>query len=374
MDKIDTVFLTGATGVLGKALFDKIYRTTTANFIILARSHENKTHLDRAGDLFSELGAHGEPGNRVKVLDGDVSMENFWLSGRELETLRQEVSMFFHAAALTNHEADEEELEYVNVVGTKNSIDIAKDLFNNGQLKNYFYMSAAYVSGSLESYHSLEDVLPAKSKNRNFYELSKFKAELNVREAIKDGLPATIFRPSVVVGDSVTGAISEFKVFYQFIRPFLQGILTKVIGRVENTINIVPIDFVINAICEIIKQDNIIGKTYHLVSPNPPTIEMLLEVPSFEPDYMVPDFEIINPDDFNDNTLNGDEKAIYDTIDPYMGYLESELTFDMTNIIEALKDTPVSLPVTDRAFLITLYKYAIKARYFRLRKKDLTAV
>jgi len=366
MSESNNIFLTGITGTLGKELIKELYLTTKSNFFILVRSDKKKTYIERADKLLKDAGLDSEPGNRITVFEGDVATESYGLSDQDCDTLRQKVDKFFHIAALTNLNGGEEDCKRINVGGGLNTLKLATDLHNNGKLKNLFYFSTAYVAGSLQTYLSYEDGLPEKPAHANFYESSKYEAETHVRKAIKNGLPVTIFRPSIVVGHSKTGVVSEFNVVYPFVRLFVHGMLTKIVTRVENTINIVPIDFVIKATCEIIKNDDIVGKTFHLSTPEPPTIGMVLRIPEEEADVKFPEYTIIDPDDYNEADFTEDELFVYKSLKPYTGYLNGNLDFDMTNTRNILKGTDVPLPVTDYNFIKVLYKYAVDVGYFKL--------
>lgn len=370
MSETNNIFLTGVTGALGKELLKELYFTTKCNFFVLMRSDKKRSYLKRAEKLLENLELDGEPGNRIVIMNGDVTIKNFGLSDNDLEALFQKTNKFFHIAALTNLNGSEEDCERINVGGVLNAIDIANKMYAESVMENFFYFSTAYVAGSMQTYCSYEDELAEKPAWSNFYESSKYKAESYVRQAIEKGLPATIFRPSVVVGDSKTGVVSEFNVVYPFIRLFVHGMLTKIVTRLENSINIVPIDFVVKATCEIIKHFGIIGKTYHLVTPEPPTIKMLLQIPKEEPRFKFPKFKVIDPDDFKEDDLNAEEKFIYKQLKPYTGYLNGQLDFDMSNTVMELKNTEVSLPKTDYKFLKILYKYAVDVGYFKLQKGD----
>lgn len=368
MSENGNIFLTGVTGVLGKELVKELYYSTFSKFILLVRGSKKLTYIERFKQVLDYLEIPNEPGQRIEIMEGDVADDSFGLSESQRETLRQEVDIFYHIAALTNLNASEEESDRVNVGGVINALEIAEDMLNNGHLKNFFYFSTAYVVGSAHAYTSKEDELPEKPAFANFYESSKCKAETRVREAMDKGFPITIFRPSIVVGRSDTGAVSEFNVIYPFIRLFLNGELTTIVTSAENTCNVVPIDFIYKATCEIVKQDNIIGKTYHLVSPNPPSLSTVLKITENVPGVIFPEYKVVNPNDFNADDLSEDETYIYRTILPFRGYLNGELVFDMTNTKKALENTSVALPNTDFEFIKRLYNYGVKAGYFSQKK------
>ena len=239
---------------------------------------------------------------------------------------------------------------------------LARDLKERGRLERFFYFSTAYVSGSRQTYHAKEDELPERPVHANFYESSKYAAEKKVRAAMAEGLPVTIFRPSIIVGDSRTGEVSEFNVIYPFMKLFAHGILSILPSRPENSFNIVPIDFVVEASLCIARQKNSLGKTFHLVTEDPPTIEMLLRIKDEEYP-AVPPIEIIPPDVFRAEDMDASSQNVFQILQPYLGYLNDHLTFDTANTRKALEGTAIGLPKTDYDFLKTLLRYAVSAGY-----------
>ena len=217
--------------------------------------------------------------------------------------------------------------------------------------------------GSLQTYHSYEDSLPEKPVFANFYESSKFIAEKKVREEMEAGLPATILRPSIVVGDSRTGKVSEFNVIYPFLKLFASGIIKVLPTHLENPLNIVPIDFVVKASVAISRQKDSLGKGYHLVSNNPPTIGMMLKLK----DEVYPgsaEIKVVDPEDFKPSQLDIIGKMAYKMLMPYLGYLNERLTFDTKNALQGLAGT-VGFPDTGYNFLKTIVAYAVDEGYLK---------
>ena len=179
-------------------------------------------------------------------------------------------------------------------------------------------------------------------------------------------ISATIFRPSIVVGDSKTGEVSEFNVIYPFIKLFAHGILSVLPTRLENSFNIVPIDFVIQASSLISRQADSIGKTFHLVTQEPPTIGMLLALK--EEEYReLPPVQVVAPESFKKEALDPFAQTVFDMLDPYLGYLNDHLTFDASNTERALRGTGLEFPKTDYEFLKTLLRYAVDAGYLLVK-------
>ncbi|MDD5218374.1 MAG: SDR family oxidoreductase [Candidatus Omnitrophica bacterium] len=361
-NKPRTLFLTGVTGTLGKEIVRNLLTQTQHKLYVLIRSKPNASHWDRARKILENYGLEKHLGDRVHVMAGDVTLPNLGFSAGDLDLLRKEVDDFYHIAALTALNGSKEDCFRINLGGAQEALKIATDFWQHGHLKRFVYFSTAFVAGSLQTYCSKEDELPLRPVHANFYEASKYEAEKKVREAMRQGLPCTIFRPSIVVGDSQTGEVSEFNVIYPFIRLFAHGILSKLPTRLDNSFNIVPIDFVIQASLAIAHQEDSIQKTFHLITKDPPTVAMLLELKAKEYPKMPP-IQVLSPDDFKPGSLAVTEQFVFGMLKPYLGYLNDHLTFDATNTEKALAGTGISFPKTDYEFLKTLTQYAVGAGY-----------
>lgn len=358
-----SLFITGATGNLGRELIRLLLQKTDYRLLLLVRPKSPDSHESRIEKILAKMGINGHSKERIRVFSGDVSNDRLGLSERDWNEIVRETDEFYHVAALTNLGAHWQEAEKINLKGTLNVLELTRAAFKEEKLSRYFHFSTAYVAGSLTPTHAFEDTLPTNPVFANAYEETKFLAEKKVRDEAAKGLPVTIFRPSIVVGDSQEGAVTDFNVIYPFLRLFAHGLLKKIPSRLENSFNIVPIDFVVEASLAIAGRNDSLGKTYHLVTENPPTLEMLLQVKN-EFGSHFPPVELVSPDEFSIEDLDEQERAIFSSLDPYLGYLGSSLTFDARNTRDALRGTNIPLPKTDLSFLRKIVSYAVKKGYF----------
>lgn len=360
--KIRHIFLTGVTGVLGKEIVRYFLTRTPHHLYLLARAKGQLSAKGRIQKIFAEFSKDASFSQRVHVFDGDVTLSGLGLKDADRQFLKGKIEQIYHIAALTALNGSEEDCFRINLGGTEEVLKLAWMLRREGKLDRFFYFSTAFVAGSLQTFCAQEDSLPKNPAHANFYEASKYAAEKKVREALSLGLPVTIFRPSIVVGHSKTGEVSEFNVIYPFIKLFAHGILSKLPSRLENSFNIVPIDFVVEAAMAISEQETSLGKGYHLVTEEPPTLEMLLQVrEEFYP--KMANVELVDPEAFRSENLNGTEQLVFQMMKPYLGYLNDHLTFDTANTRKALEMTPIEMPKTDTAFLKTLLDYAVGSGY-----------
>jgi long-chain acyl-CoA synthetase len=362
MTESKVLFMTGVTGGIGRELLRIFLERTEDRLILLVRPKASESHHQRVEKLLGKLGVNGRREGRIRVMAGDLTQPKLGLSPEDWASVVREADEFYHSAALTNLGASWEDAERINLHGTLRALELAREAAGRGRLGRFFYFSTAYVAGSLTPLHALEDELPEKPVFGNAYEATKFEAERKVREEQALGLPTTIFRPSIVVGDSLRGAVTDFNVIYPFLRLFAHGLLKRIPARLEHSFNIVPIDFVVEAAFALSRRDGTSGKAFHLVTENPPTLRMLLQVKDEYGNF--PDVEVVQPENFAVEDLNPREREIFSSLDPYLGYLGSTLTFDTKNTRQALKGSGVSFPKTDRSFLKKLVDYAIQRGYF----------
>lgn len=209
------------------------------------------------------------------VLPGDITAPNLGLSPGDLALAQSEASVLFHLAAVYDLAVDQDLAMRVNVGGTKNINLFARSLT---QLKHYHYISTCYVAGKRTGV-ILENELRHEAGFRNHYEETKYLAELEV-EALKSELPITIHRPAVVCGDSRTGETAKYDGIYYLIRYLLKwpSVLSAInIGNDAVTLNLVPVDFVVEAMAALAHHPAAVGKTVQLADPRPLTTRELFD-------------------------------------------------------------------------------------------------
>jgi nucleoside-diphosphate-sugar epimerase len=171
----------------------------------------------------------------------------------------------WHLAAVYDLAVSRDVGRRVNVDGTRHVLELAKGASGFERLQ---YVSTAYVSGNVRGVFRETD-LDVGQGFKNHYEETKFQAEV---EVVRSGLPATIYRPGVVVGDSKTGETAKFDGPYAVLRLMEKlpspGLFPRV-GRGTGTVNIVPVDFVTSAMVALSGAPSSRGRTYHLCDPQP---------------------------------------------------------------------------------------------------------
>lgn len=267
----ETIFLTGFPGFIATRLIKRL-AAERARFILLVQPGLRQRARKEIEEIATEIGAARDS---FRIVEGDITQANLGMANADLGTARHEATALFHLAAIYDLAVVRELAMRVNVGGTRNVNSFAKTITN---LRRFHYVSTCYVAGKRKGL-ILETELRHDAGFRNHYEETKYLAELEV-EALKSELPVTIHRPAVVCGDSRTGETAKYDGIYYLIHYLRRwpGALTRLnIGNREVRLNLVPIDFVIEAMVALAKDERAKGATVQIADPAPLTTEQLFD-------------------------------------------------------------------------------------------------
>ena len=279
------VFFTGFPGFIGTRVVRKLLADDPE--VRVAVLVEGKM-TDRAREAAGRI----DGGDRIEVLAGDISDRTLGLSDEQRERLRAEVTVAYHLAAIYDLAVPADVAQKVNVDGTGNVLDLLADC---ERLERHNYVSTAYVAGDRTG-HVYEHELVMGQGFKNHYESTKFQAEVWVRHSM-DRIPTTIYRPAIVVGDSRTGETQKFDGPYYMLRTVSRAMRMHTpipqFGKAGAPFNVVPVDFVVDALSAGASDPNSVGETLHLVDPEPITASELAtmlsrEYAGKEPGYKLP--------------------------------------------------------------------------------------
>lgn len=222
-------------------------------------------------------------GDRLELVEGDIVKRHLGLSKEQHGELTSKVTDVHHLAAVYDLAVPLEIAQRVNVDGTGNVLDFCRACTDFRQLH---YVSTAYVAG-LRTGVVYEHELSLGQRHKNHYESTKFQAEVWVHDELRRGrVPTTIYRPAIVVGDSRTGETQKFDGPYYLLRTISRSLKMKQpipqFGNSEAPFNVVPVDFVVDAIAAVSRDPDATGETLHLVDPDPMTARELLQLLSKE--------------------------------------------------------------------------------------------
>ena len=257
------VLLTGYPGFIGRRLADR-----------LAAGGARVTALVEPR---MAAAAREASGGRIEVVESDIARRRLGLADSDWERLAAEVRHVFHLAAVYDLGVSLELAQRVNVDGTGNVLDLCRAC---ERLERLNYVSTAYVAGVRRGI-VYEHELVLGQGFKNHYESTKFQAEVWVRQEL-ERVPTTIYRPAIVVGDSRSGETQKFDGPYFLLRVIAlcqrRGLPIPQFGRSGAPFNVVPIDFVLDALVTGAQEPAAAGQTFHLVDPEPVTAVELLRI------------------------------------------------------------------------------------------------
>lgn len=380
---IGNVLLTGFTGFLGAHVLDSFIKNTDTNIYCLIRGKNNLSALDRLKNIlhfYFEDKYDKYIGNRINLVEGDITKDNIGLSSTEYEFLGSNINTVIHCAALVKHYGTYKEFENINILGTKRIIDFCTKF----KLK-LLHISTISVSGNAfaeDSYvenNFTEDVDYSETNFyigqnlENLYVKSKFIAEKLVLDAINTGLEACILRMGNLTSRFSEGKFQQNHFENAFVNRFKSILQIKyapdylLSGYVEFT----PIDFCGDAIIKIASHFNKKFTVFHLLNEKIVTIDRLLSI--FKE--LNIDINIISSEKFKEiindllhdstkkmylegiiNDFNKDKELVYES--------PVKIKSDFTNTF--LNKIGFSWPYIDKNYIYNYLKYLADIGYFNI--------
>jgi thioester reductase-like protein len=248
------ILLTGATGFVGGELLARYLERSDRPVYALVRGEDQAAADRRLRDTLDGLVEDPDAiaGKRLFAVPGDIRRPGLGLRHRDRESLATRVNEIVHAAASVSFELPLEDSRRINVEGTRQMLELAELCRDRGGMRRFSYISTAYVAGTHEG-EFREDQLQVGQGFRNPYEQSKFEAERLVRGR-SDRLPIQVFRPSIVVGEAASGWTASFNVLYTPLKAYARDLLPIVPARREAPVDVVPVDYVADAVFELSRQ------------------------------------------------------------------------------------------------------------------------
>jgi thioester reductase-like protein len=259
-----TIFITGYPGFIAGQLLRRFLadRDTTVRLLVIPAMRATAE---------AALDALPSGRERTEIVLGDITRPHLGLDEPTRACMAAEVDTVYHLAAIYDLATPQAISRLVNRVGTEHVLDFCESL---PRLERLIYFSTAYVSGTRTG-RVMEDELEQTRSWKNYYELTKWEAEVAVRHRWKH-IPTVIIRPGVVVGDSRTGEINKYDGPYFVIRALVTLEKRGLVrwsrffwsGGRDTRFYMVPVDFICDATeCLAMKQDAA-GRAYHVL-PNP---------------------------------------------------------------------------------------------------------
>lgn len=376
-------FITGGTGLIGGEMIPRLLNDDPDGIVrVLVRGAtdaESAARLDKTlRHLFKEADLH-RARRRVTALRGDITADRLGLSSRDFDEVAEEVTHVIHSAATTRFDLPLPEAHAVNVEGTRRVLGLARRAAR-ARLERMMYVSTSYVSGD-RSGVLREEELEAGQRFVNSYERTKYDAERDVRVAMGE-VPVSVVRPCAVIGDSGTGRTSTFNVIYYPLKLLSRGLLRALPGSPSTPIDLVPVDYVADAMNHILLRRDAVGKTYHLTAGDRVetigTIARLAVLhlneqrapglPPLPPVRFIPHgifHRVVKPVLRLRHGAKG--RRVIGKLEVYLPYLTTHKNFDTANALRALRGTGIAVPPLGDYFG-RVVRYCIETNWGRMEK------
>jgi len=356
-------FLTGGTGLVGAYILHDLLRSGH-QVAVLARPCKKQSPKQRIESILAYWEREtGKKLPRPVVIEGDLQ-DDSWRE-RYARWFKSNCGSVIHSAAsLTFYGDSGGEPWRSNINGTKKILSICKDY----GIRRMHYISTAYIAGSSRWFS--EDDFDRGQILRNDYEQSKFTAEKLVREASFLDRP-TIYRPSIVVGDSQTAYTTTYHGFYAVLKLAHTLVRRMPLGSTSgrNLLgalgmdgsehkNFVPVDWVAAVFDHIFSNPQFHGQTYHLTSPQPPLLRDFVDVVQ---DAVETYSSLATESDPYRASENWFFQNYTDQVQVYKAYLQDDPAFDSTNTQMVAPHLPC--PVMDVDLMMFLARDAILSQF-----------
>jgi NAD(P)-dependent dehydrogenase (short-subunit alcohol dehydrogenase family) len=261
-------FVTGATGFIGSYLVAKLVKRGGPVYALV-----RKTSLARLAELRE---AWGVDDKQVIAVVGDLAKPNLGVAAADVRKLKGRIQHFFHLAAIYDLQASAEDQQAANVDGTRHAVAFATAI----DAGCFHHVSSIAAAGLYEGVFR-EDMFEEAEELDHPYFRTKHDSEGVVRHECKS--PYRIYRQGFVVGDSKTGQIDKIDGPYYFFKTIqkMREMLPPwmpTIGIEGGRINIVPVDFVVDALDYLAHKKGLDGKCFHLTDPQPHRVGEVLNI------------------------------------------------------------------------------------------------
>jgi NAD(P)-dependent dehydrogenase (short-subunit alcohol dehydrogenase family) len=265
-----TYFVTGATGFIGRFLVQSLLQKGKGTIYVLVRP-KSIGKLDELREFWGK-----DSLKRVVPIKGDLGQPKLGVAKADLTKLKGKVKHFYHLGAVYDLEASAEAMEKANITGTKGALEFAEAV-NAG----CFHLVSSIAAAGLYRGTFSEDMFEEAEELDHPYHRTKHDSEAMVRA--NGRIPFRVYRPGAVLGHSQTGFIDKIDGPYYFFKA-LQKLRESwprwipLVGVEGGYINVVPVDFVVDALVHLSHQPKLDGRCFHLTDPKVRRVGEMLNV------------------------------------------------------------------------------------------------
>ena len=348
-----TYFVTGATGFIGKFLVKNLLKRSGTIYVLVRKNSVKKLEA-----LYPWWGLD-EKQKRIVPVVGDLAKPKLGLVPADITKLKGKVAHVFHLAAIYDMSADAESQRVANIDGTRNTVELAEAI-----KAGCFHHTSSIAAAGLYDGTFREDMFEEAEELDHPYFRTKHDSEAIVRNECK--VPWRVYRPGMVVGHSQTGEIDKIDgpyYFFKLIQKMRNALPSWVptVGIEGGRINVIPVDYVVDAMDFIAHKKGLDGGCFHLTDPEPmrigeilnmfakaahaPQMTMRLNAKmfSFIPSYVLQGMMQVAPVRRARNQILADLGIPKDVFT----FINYPTKFDNRDTVKALKGSGITLPRLD---------------------------
>ncbi len=349
-----TYFVTGATGFVGKFLVKNLLKREGTIYVLV-----RKASIKKLEAIYPWWGLDPAKQKRIVPIVGDIGKPKLAIAAADLTKMKGKIKHLFHLAAIYDMAADAASQQVANIDGTRNTVELGNVL-----KAGIFHHTSSIAAAGLYDGTFREDMFEDAENLDHPYFRTKHDSEKIVREECKT--PWRVYRPGMVVGHSETGEIDKIDGPYYFFKLIqkMRDTIPKwvpTVGIEGGRINMVPVDYVVDAMDHIAHKKGLDGGCFHLTDPEPARIGEVLnmfakaahapqmtmrinaKMFSFIPNYVVQGLMAVAPVRRARNQILQDLGIPKDIFE----FISYPTKFDNRETVKALKGTKISVPALD---------------------------
>ena len=348
-----TYFVTGATGFIGKFLVKNLLKRDGTIYVLVRKSSVKKLEA-----LYPWWGLD-EKQKRIVPIVGDLGKAKLGIAAGDIAKMKGKVAHLFHLAAIYDLSADAASQQTANIDGTRNAVEFAEAV-----KAGCFHHTSSIAAAGLYDGTFREDMFDEAEELDHPYFRTKHDSEGIVRNECKT--PWRVYRPGMVVGHSKTGEIDKIDgpyYFFKLIQKMRDALPSWVptIGIEGGKLNVIPVDYVVDAMDHIAHKKGLDGGCFHLTDPEPMRIGEILnmfakaahapqmtmrvnsKMFSFIPSYVLQGMMSVAPMRRARNQILNDLGIPKDVF----AFINYPTKFDNRDTVKALKGSGISVPKLD---------------------------